>query len=135
LEQLDIFETEGVQPEEVIVSHIGFGTNPLDYSERMLRRGAYISFDRIGMQVFFVDEHWVAIVGQALKKGYLRQTMISHDVAVSVHGLEVASGENVFDDYTYISRVFLPRLQTEAGVTDEQISIMMEENPQRVLAF
>jgi predicted metal-dependent phosphotriesterase family hydrolase len=41
----------------------------------------------------------------------------------------------VFDDFTYIPRVFLPKFQAEAGVTDEQISIIMEENPQRVLAF
>lgn len=135
LEQLDIFESEGVQPEEVIVSHIGFEKDPLDYSERMLRRGANISFDRIGMKVFFDDEHWVQIVGNAIKKGYGRQTMISHDAAVRVYGLEIASGEKVFDDFTYIPRVFLPKLQAEAGVTDEQISIMLEENPQRVLAF
>ena len=38
-------------------------------------------------------------------------------------------------DFDYISRVFLPRLQREAGVTDEQVSIMLEENPQRALAF
>lgn len=135
LEQLDIFESEGVVPEEVIVSHIGFEPDPLDYSERMLRRGANISFDRIGMKIFFDDDHWVQIVGNALNKGYVRQTMISHDAAVSVYGLEIASGEKAFDDYTYIPRVFLPKLQREAGVTDEQISIMLEENPRRVLAF
>ncbi|MGI8782075.1 MAG: phosphotriesterase family protein [Acidobacteriota bacterium] len=135
LEQLDIFESEGVKPEEVIVSHIGFEKDPLDYSERMLRRGANISFDRIGMKVFFDDEHWVRIVGNAIKKGYGRQTMISHDAAVRVYGLEIASGDRVFDDFTYIPRVFVPKLQAEAGVTDEQISIMLEENPQRVLAF
>jgi predicted metal-dependent phosphotriesterase family hydrolase len=87
------------------------------------------------MKAFVEDEHWVEIVGQALKKGYVRQTMISHDAAVSVYGLEIASGKNVFDDYTYIPRIFLPKLQAEAGVTDEQISVMMQENPQRVLAF
>jgi len=135
LEQLDLFETEGVKPEEVIVSHIGFEQDPLDYSERMLRRGANISFDRIGMKIFFDDDHWVKIVGHAVRKGYVRQTMISHDAAVSVYGLEIASGEKAFDDYTYIPRVFLPKLQREAGVTGAQISIMLEENPRRVLAF
>ena len=135
LEQLDIFESEGVSPEEVIVSHIGFEQQPLDYSERMLRRGANISIDRIGMHAFYPDEHWVAVVGNAVRKGYVGQVMLSHDAAVFVYGLEIASGENVFDDYTYIPRVFLPRLQREAGVTDEQIDIMMVRNPQRVLAF
>lgn len=135
LEQLDIFESEGVKPEEVIVSHIGFEPDPLDYSEGMLRRGANISFDRIGMTAFFPDEHWVEIVGNAVKKGYLRQTMISHDAGISVYGLDIASGEKVFDDFAYIPRVFIPKLQSGAGVSDTQISIMLEDNPQRVLAF
>lgn len=135
LEQLDIFESEGVSPAEVIVCHIGFEPNPLDYSERMLRRGAHVSFDRIGMHAFYPDEHWLAVVGNAVRKGYVNQVMLSHDAAVFAYGLEIASGENVFDDYTYLPRVFLPRLQREAGITDEQISVMMEKNPQRVLAF
>jgi len=135
LEQLDIFESEGVSPEEVIVSHIGFEEDPLGYSEQMLKRGANISFDRIGMKVFFEDDHWIRVVGNAIRKGYVNQIMLSHDAAVFVYGLEEASGENVFDDYTYVPRVFLPKLQKEAGVTDEQVTIMMEANPQRVLAF
>jgi phosphotriesterase-related protein len=135
LEQLDIFESEGVAPEEVIVSHIGFEQDPLDYSEQMLRRGANVSFDRIGMHMFYDDDHWVGVVGNAIRKGYVDQVMLSHDAAVFVYGLEDASGENVFDDYAYIPRVFLPKLQQEAGVTDEQVSIIMERNPQRVLAF
>jgi len=135
LEQLDIFESEEVSPEEVIVSHIGFEENPLDYSEQMLKRGVNISFDRIGMQIFFEDDHWIRVVGNAIRKGYINQIMLSHDAAVFVYGLEEASGENVFDDYTYLPRVFLPKLQKEASITDEQVTIMMEENPQRVLAF
>lgn len=135
LEQLDIFESEGVSPGEVIVSHIGFEVDPLDYSERMLRRGANISFDRIGMHNFFADDHWIRLVGHAIAKGYVDQIMLSHDAAVFAHGLEETSDENVFDDYAYITRVFLPRLRAEAGVSDEQISTILEENPQRVLTF
>ena len=135
LEQLDIFESEGVSPEEVIVSHIGFEEDPLDYSERMLRRGANVSFDRIGMHMFYQDEHWVSVVGNAIRKGYIDQIMLSHDAAVFVYGLEGVSGEDVFDDYAYIPRVFLPKLQREAGVSDEQVNIIMEANPRRVLSF
>jgi phosphotriesterase-related protein len=135
LEQLDLFKDEGVAPEEVIVCHIGFEPNPLDYAEQMLRRGANVSFDRIGMHAFFPDDHWLALVSHAIRLGYVRQVMLSHDAAVFAYGLEVASGENVFDDYAYIPRVFLPRLQQEARVSDDAVQIMLEENPQRLLAF
>jgi phosphotriesterase-related protein len=134
-EQLDIFESEGVSPEEVIISHVGFEANPLESSERLLRRGANVSFDRIGYRAFLPDEHWIEVVGNALRKGYAGQIMVAHDGAISAHGLEGASDDSVWDDFTYISRVFLPRLQREAKVTDEQVTTMLEQNPQRVLAF
>lgn len=131
-EQLDIFESEGLSPEEIIVSHV----DQLDQTEIMLKRGANLSLDRIGMtQLFFEDEHWIEIVSNAIRKGYINQIMLSHDAAVFVYGLEGASGEDVFDDYTYLARVFLPKLQQQAGVTDEQLSIIFEENPKRVLSF
>ena len=58
-QQLDIFESEGVRPEEVIISHVGFEADPLEYSEQLLRRGANVSIDRIGFKAFLPDEHWI----------------------------------------------------------------------------
>ena len=60
--------------------------------------------------------------------------MLSHDASVFAYGLEAASGDNVMDDYTYIPRVFLPKLRA-AGVTDDQVETMLAANPQRVLSF
>ena len=51
------------------------------------------------------------------------------------HGLEEASGDAVWDDFTYISRVFLPRLLAETDVTEDDVEQMLVTNPQRVLAF
>jgi phosphotriesterase-related protein len=135
LEQLDLFESEGLSPEEVIIGHIGFEPDPLDYSERLFRRGANVSFDRIGHTAFFPDEHWIRLVDNAVRKGYLRQVLLSHDAGVFVHGLEEASGDKTFDDFTHIARVFLPRLQRETGISDEQVSVMVEDNAQRMLSF
>jgi len=129
LEQLDVFKSEGVSAEEVIVSHV----DSLDYAEQMLRRGANLSIDRIGTQGAHDDEHWVHIVSGALRHGYVRQVMISHDAVLLAYTLG-AEPVDAFDDYTYIARVFLPILQ-RAGVTEEQICTMLEENPQRMLAF
>ncbi len=74
------------------------------------------------------------IVSNAFRKGYVHQIMLSHDAVVSLHGLETFPIKDAFDDYTYIARVFLPMLQ-QAGVTVEQVNIMLKENPQRMLAF
>lgn len=135
-EQLDIFESEGVSLEEVILSHIGCEPNPIEGSERVLKRGANVSFDRIGMvKAFYQDEHWLDVVGNAIQKGYINQIMLSHDAAVFAYGYEAASGDDVWDDYTYVVRQFIPKLQKAHGVTDGQVDTMLVTNPQRVLAF
>ena len=136
LEQLDIFASEGVGADEVILSHIGCEPNAIEASERVLDRGANVSFDRIGMvAAFYEDEHWLAVVGNAIKKGYVDQIMLSHDAAVFAHGYEAASGDDVWDDYTYVYTQFVPKLQEAHGVTDSQVETMFVSNPQRVLAF
>ncbi len=135
-EQLDIFESEGVAPDEVILSHIGCESDAIEASERVLDRGANVSFDRIGMvKAFFEDEYWLDVVGNAINKGYINQIMLSHDAAVFAHGYEAASGADVWDDYTYVISQFVPKLQESHGVTDGQVDTMFITNPQRVLAF
>ncbi|HZQ09868.1 MAG TPA: hypothetical protein VFD70_25040 [Anaerolineae bacterium] len=136
-EQLDIFQSEGVQPNEIIISHVGCEKdNWIQYSESLLKRGANISFDRIGEPSFGDDQHWIMLIKNAIQKGYIHQVMFSHDAGVLVHGYNeiVNPGVELSGDFTYISREFIPKLQ-QAGVTDEQLRVMMEENPQRVLAF
>lgn len=135
MEQLDIFESEGVGPDEVVISHVGFAEDPAAEAEALLRRGANLSFDRIGYRIFFPDDHWMRLIAHSVAKGYAGQVMLSHDAATFAFGLEQASGDDVWDDYTYISRVFLPRLLRETPVTREDVDQMLVTNPQRVLAF
>ena len=135
LEQLDIFASEGVGADEVIISHVGCEPDALAASERVLDRGANVSIDRIGMKAFFDDDHWLAVVGNAINKGYIDQIMLSHDAAVFAYGFEAASGDDVWDDYTYVISQFVPKLQAAHGVTDAQLDTIFITNPQRVLAF
>lgn len=124
-----MFAPDGVGTDEVIISHVGFTADPVAASDALFRRGANVSFDRIGSTVFFPDEHWIALIANA--KGHLGKVLLSHDAASFAYGLEMASGENLWDDYRYISRVFLPRLRSETNVTEEDIHQMLVTNPQR----
>jgi phosphotriesterase-related protein len=114
----------------VIVSHI----DSLEYAQQMLRRGANLSIDHIGTKDIHEDEHWIHIVSNLVQMGYVHQIMLSHDAVTFVYASEALPVKDAFGDYTYIARVFLPKLK-QAGVTDEQISIMLEENTQRVLTI
>jgi len=135
MEQLDIFESEGVAPDEVLISHVGFADDPAAEARALLRRGANISFDRIGFAIFFEDDHWIRLIADAVAAGYARQVMLSHDASTVAYGLEEASGDDAATDYTYISRQFLPRLLAESDVSENDVEQMLATNPQRVLAF
>lgn len=128
--QLDIFESEGVAPEAVVISHI----ESAEVALLLLARGANLSIDRIGTTAFFEDEHWLELITTLLDAGYAHQLMLSHDAAVFVYGLEIVSGEKAFDDFTYISRVFVPKLRA-AGVGEDELRIMLVDNPRRLLTF
>ena len=131
-EQLDIFESEGVDPARVCISHVGGGER---WQERLLgalRRGANVSVDMISYD-FAPDEQRIDVARVALDAGYLRQVMLAHDALVVQSGPETLFGIGP-SDFGYIPRVFMPKLRAATGIGDDDVRVIMEENPQRFLA-
>jgi len=131
-EQLDIFESEGVEPSAICISHVGGGER---WQERMLAalgRGANVSVDMISYG-FAPDEQRIDVARVAIEAGYVRQVMLAHDGLVLQSGPEELFGEGP-SDFGYIPRVFVPKLQAATGITDEQVQTILVENPQRFLA-
>ena len=131
-EQLDIFESEGVDPARICISHVGGGEN---WQERMLgalRRGANVSVDMITYD-FAPDDQRIDVARVALDAGFIRQLMLAHDALVVQSGPEEMFGIGP-SDFGYISRVFLPKLKAATGLSDADVGVIMEENPQRFLA-
>ena len=131
-EQLDIFESEGVDPARVCISHVGGGER---WQQRMLgalRRGANVSVDMISYG-FAPDEQRIEVARVALDAGYLRQVMLAHDALVVQSGPETLFGIGP-SDFGYIPRVFVPKLQAATGLSDDDVRVLMEANPQRFLA-
>lgn len=135
LELLDLFASEGVGPDEVIVSHVGHAPDPIAEVDGLIDRGANFAFDRIGFRVFFEDAHWLRLIGHVVRRGAVGRVMLSHDAGVLAYGLELASSQGPWDDYAYIGREFLPRLLRTEGITPDHVRTMVTENPRRVLAF
>ena len=131
-EQLDIFESEGVDPARICISHVGGGDN---WQERLLgalRRGANISVDMITYD-FAPDEQRIDVARVALDAGFIGQVMLAHDALVVQSGPETMFGIGP-SDFGYIPRVFVPKLQAAAGLGDADVRVIMEDNPQRFLA-
>jgi phosphotriesterase-related protein len=134
LEQLDLLESEGVDPRRVIIGH---GCYPTDmaYHLKILQRGAFIGLDRIGG--FVSDELVAAMIIDLVSAGYGGQILISHDHVLWRIGYtfktlmpDWTEEEESQWRWTYIPETLLPKLK-RFGVSDETIRTILVENPRR----
>lgn len=130
--QAEFLIGEGVDPEKLVIGHLGFGPDPEGDVRAVLERGANVAFDRIGHRHFFPDSHWVRLVRFVLDLGYAERLVLSHDAVTEFNGpAEMAA--HTFSDYGYLVDAFLPVLEEE-GVDGATIATITRENPRRILS-
>jgi phosphotriesterase-related protein len=133
-EQLDIFESEGVDFKKVIIGH-SCGSANLGYHTDMLDRGCYLGFDRFGLDFLHPDRLRLASLIGLLGVGFERQIVLSHDSVACILGRGLGLPPEVMElikDWkpTHIFKNIIPKLKN-AGVPDQKITTMMVENPRR----
>jgi phosphotriesterase-related protein len=129
LAQLDLFEEERVEPHRVIVGHCE--TYPyIEYHEAVMKRGAWVAFDQIRGRVAGSEydvQVQTRLLPELIRRGYLRQLLISHDICDHTR-LRCTGGPG----FTYLLETFGGVLEA-AGVSREQIQVLMVDNPRRAL--
>ena len=130
LAQLQIFEEEGLDPGRVVIGHSD-SYPVLDHYLEIIRRGASIEFDFLGMSFTAVERHGegriVELLQELLSRGHADRVLLSQDVCNDAQ-LSRYGGRG----YTYLAERFLPRLR-QAGVSDAEIDTMTIANPRRLL--
>jgi len=117
IEQLDILEDAGVNPNRVVIGHLGNLVDANVYVHKTIcRRGAFVAFDRQGGNG---DAQQVPLVMSLIEAGFADRLLFSSDASRG---------------YSKTLTVFLPKLKA-AGVTDEVLHRIMVDNPRRFLAF
>jgi phosphotriesterase-related protein len=130
LEQLKIFEEEGVDPARVVIGHAD-SYRVLDHYLAIIERGASIEFDFLGMSVTPQERHGegrvVELVCELLGRGHADRILLSQDVC---HDAQLKRFEG--NGYVHLAETFLPQLRA-AGVSDAEIETMTVANPRRIL--
>ncbi|MBA2382672.1 MAG: phosphotriesterase-related protein [Chloroflexi bacterium] len=132
LDQLDVFEAEGVDLSRVVIGHAD--SNPsLAYHLAIVERGATVEFDFIGMTFSARDRHGegqiVDNLQALLSRGHVDRILLSQDVC---HDSQLRRyGGN---GYTYLADAFLSRLRA-AGVSNDEIRAITVDNPRRLLTI
>lgn len=133
-EQLAILEEEGVDPSAVVIGH-SCGSSDVAYHLRMLDRGAYLGFDRFGLELLHPDRERLAVLIGLLGVGFERQLVLSHDTVWCWRGRAPTLPAELLGNWrpTYVLDTIVPRLR-DAGVSDARIQTLLVDNPRRYFA-
>lgn len=131
LEQLDVLEQEGVDLNRVVLAHSGGQPYP-KYHAEIARRGACVSFDRMGSLPDMTDFHRDRVlcnIRRLIDDGHTDRIVFSHDVCYA-EDLVTNGGSG----YAWLPVAGQELLEREIGLTDDQWHTIMVETPKRILA-
>lgn len=135
LEAAQILLDAGVSPERIVVSHIDV-ENREEYVLGLLKMGVYVEFDNFGKEYyvnqevrndgygcFVTDVQRVQFMRKLIDMGYLNQIVMSCDVCLKTCLRTYGAW-----GYDHVLVNVVP-MMLEAGITQEQIDIMLTKNP------
>jgi predicted metal-dependent phosphotriesterase family hydrolase len=130
--QLRVFEEEGADLSRVVIGHAD--SHPvLDHYLEIIRRGASVEFDFLGMRFTPVERlgegRVIELLCELLARGHVDRILLSQDVC---HDSQLARYEG--SGYVYLAETFLPRLLA-AGVSESEIETITVANPRRLLTI
>jgi len=132
LAQLRVFEEEGVDPARIVIGHADSYPS-LDHYLEIVRRGANVEFDFLGMTFTPMErkgEGRIAeFVLELLARGHGDRVLLSQDVC---HTSQLTHYDG--NGYTHLQESFLPRLRA-GGAGDADIDQLTIANPVRILTI
>jgi phosphotriesterase-related protein len=143
-EQIAALTAAGVPAHRILVGHCD-GRDDHDYHKGLADRGAYVGFDRFGIEYFLKDELRIAAVMKMVRAGYTRSICLSHDATCgawlgrpSFDGKQILPPEllaQVMPNWepTHLFKRILPKMR-ELGLTQADIDTIFVDNPRRYFA-
>jgi phosphotriesterase-related protein len=143
LDQIEILTGEGLSAQRILVGH-SCGRADHAYHRSLADRGAYIGFDRFGIEPLIPDAERIKSVLSMIEAGYTRSLCLSHDYICTWLGRPVFGGEIVMHpdaiaawaplwSPTHLFERVLPELRRQ-GVSKADIRTLLVENPRRYFA-
>ena len=134
LDQQRIFTEEGVDLSRVIIGHSG-DTTDIDYLEELVTAGSYIGMDRFGVDNVLSFDDRVDTVAKMCARGHAGRMVLAHDASCHIDWLPEEALPLVLPNwhYLHIHNDVLPALR-ERGVTEEQITTMLVDNPRTIFS-
>ena len=125
-------DQEGVAPSRIVLGHSG-DTTDADHLTELAEAGFYLGMDRFGINLATTFEARADIVVEMVRRGFVERLVLAHDASCYIDWL----APGVMDflpqwHYLHIEQDVLPYFR-EHGITEEQITTMLVDNPRRWL--
>jgi phosphotriesterase-related protein len=128
VEQLDLLEEEGVDPQRVIISHLGDRPG-VKWLLPVASRGAWIDVDNLAFSDYAPLDVRADNVAALWEAGYGHQVMLSNDIC-QLGQLSFYGGCG----YANVIENFIPLLERR-GLGQAEIDAMTKTNPSRAFAY
>lgn len=126
LQQLDVLESEGVDPRRIVIGNCDKINLP-EYHDEILRRGAWVQFDTIrGGKQAEIDAR-LSYITRLVDAGFLDRILLSQDIFKAEH--LKSNGGTGFD---YLLTDFGDLLR-DRGLGKEELECLLVDNPRRML--
>lgn len=143
LEQIELLVAQGVPPHRILIGHSD-GRDDHAYHLAIADRGAYLGFDRFGLETLIPDQKRIESVLRMIEAGHARSICLSHDSVCQWLGRPIFGGHAVVTaemlaaalpqwEPTHLFKNIVPELK-KRGVTDSQLRTIFVDNPQRYFA-
>ncbi|NGN62961.1 phosphotriesterase [Streptomyces sp. A7024] len=126
-------DEEGVDPGRIVLGHSG-DTTDCDHLARLADAGFVLGMDRFGINVDLTFEERAATLVEMCRRGYADSMVLSQDAACYNDWIDPDVLRLLTQwHYLHLGEEVLPYVR-ERGVTEKQITTMLEDVPRRVLA-
>ncbi len=140
-QQAELLIAHGADPSHISIGHSGDSTD-IRYHLDILKQGVYISIDRFGLQVLEgcpMDSDRELMIVALCAAGYSDRIMLGHDIIVKWLGRDNPAPQEClpFLKNQYLGHIHdnvVPDLE-KLGITDEQVHMMLVDNPKRFFSY
>ena len=123
----------GVDPHRIVLGHSG-DTSDADHLTELAEAGFLLGMDRMGINTEITFEQRCDIVVEMCRRGFAGQLVLSHDAACYIDWVDPNVRPLLTQwHYLHIEQEVLPYLR-DHGVTEEQITAMLVDNPRTYFA-
>lgn len=118
----------GVDPARIVLGHSG-DTADVDHLTSLAEAGFLLGMDRMGLNTVIPFERRCDTVVELCRRGFAGRMVLSHDTACYIDWIDPNVRPLLHQwHYLHIEQEVLPYLR-EHGVTEEQITAMLVDNP------